>query len=370
MSELGISIYPSKSNYQEMADYIKLAASLGYTRIFTSMLEVADNPNETVQAFKAIIAYANELGMKTSIDVNPKLFTALHLSYDDMGFFADLGVWSVRLDEGFRGYEEAQMTHNPYGVIIETNISRGQHYIDLIMDFGANKDRLIGSHNFYPQAYTALDFDYFMETAGQYKAYNLRTAAFVDTPSGRFGPWPLTDLMVSSEVQRDLPISTQIQILKATGLIDDIFISSSLISSQDLREAGAVFFATMPELKVDFLADVSPLAKAICLENIQLYRGDYSGYMIRSTQIRDKYGKESIPTFNTVAIQRGDITIGNDRAGQYRGELQIALQDRPNLGERQNVVGHISKADLILLELIEPWQSFKLLDGEVEHPIN
>ena len=98
MSELGISIYPSKSSFQEMAAYLDQAASLGYTRIFTSMLEVADNPDETVQAFKAIIAHGNNLGMRTSIDVNPKLFQALNLGYEDMSFFADLGIWSLRLD--------------------------------------------------------------------------------------------------------------------------------------------------------------------------------------------------------------------------------------------------------------------------------
>ena len=46
MGELGISIYPSKSNLTEMKDYIAQAAEIGYQRIFTSMLEVADNPSE------------------------------------------------------------------------------------------------------------------------------------------------------------------------------------------------------------------------------------------------------------------------------------------------------------------------------------
>lgn len=96
MSELGISIYPSRSSFQEMATYLEQAAALGYTRIFTSMLEVADNPDETVQAFKAIIAYGNNLGMRTSIDVNPKLFTALGLSYDDLGF---LRIWVFGLSD-------------------------------------------------------------------------------------------------------------------------------------------------------------------------------------------------------------------------------------------------------------------------------
>ena len=56
--------------------------------------------------------------------------------------------------------------------------------------------------------------------------------------------------MVSSELQRQLPLTTQIQLLKATGLIDDLFISSSLVDIQDLKAAAEVFFATIPRLAV------------------------------------------------------------------------------------------------------------------------
>lgn len=73
------------------------------------MLEIADNPHETVNQFREIIAYANQLGMRTSIDVNPRLFQILDISYQDLTFFKDLGVWSIRLDEGFTGLEEASI---------------------------------------------------------------------------------------------------------------------------------------------------------------------------------------------------------------------------------------------------------------------
>ena len=122
MGDLGISIYPSKSSLDEMKDYVFLAARLGYRRIFTSMLEIADNPHETVNQFREIIAYANQLGMRTSIDVNPRLFQILDISYQDLTFFKDLGVWSIRLDEGFTGLEEARMSMNSQGIVVELNI--------------------------------------------------------------------------------------------------------------------------------------------------------------------------------------------------------------------------------------------------------
>nr|WP_235925341.1 MupG family TIM beta-alpha barrel fold protein [Streptococcus catagoni] len=130
-----------------------------------------------------------------------------------------MGIDALRLDEGFTGYEEAILTHNPYGIKIELNISRGQDYIDMVTDFGPNKSQLVGSHNFYPQAYTGLTLDYFLATAQQYKRHNLQTAAFIDSPNGQVGPWPISDRIVSAEVQRIMSLSAQVFLLRMAGLI-------------------------------------------------------------------------------------------------------------------------------------------------------
>ncbi|MEQ9764330.1 MupG family TIM beta-alpha barrel fold protein [Streptococcus sp. ZJ151] len=357
MAELGVSIYPSKSSFEDMSRYLKTARNLGYTRIFTSMLEVADNAEETVEAFTKIINFGNEIGMKTSLDVNPKLFKALNISYDDLSPFSNMGIWSLRLDEGFTGYEEAKMTQNPYQLTIELNISRGQHYIDMVNDFGANKQQLIGSHNFYPQSYTGLNLDYFIKTARQYQAYNLLTAAFIDTPSGKVGPWPVSNLMVSTEVQRDMSIFSQVQLLKLMGVIDDIIISSSLVSEEDLKTVSKAFYQSLPQLPVVISEAITPIELKILFDEKHQYRGDYSDFMIRSSQPRVIYKSETIEPGNVDDIKRGDILIGNNKAGQYNGELQVALKDRLNDGS-QNIVAKINLEDHILLDFMTPWHSF------------
>lgn len=55
MSELGVSIYPSKSTFEEMVAYLNLASELGYRRVFTSMLEVTNNPENTLDYFKKLL---------------------------------------------------------------------------------------------------------------------------------------------------------------------------------------------------------------------------------------------------------------------------------------------------------------------------
>ena len=255
------------------------------------------------------------------------------------------------------------MTHNPYGLKIELNMSRGQHYIDLIMDFGVNRDNLIGSHNFYPQRFTGLGRDYFAETSMQYRRYGLRTAAFVNAPSGSFGPWPVSDGLVSMEDHRKLPIATQVQELRFNGLVDDVLIADAFADDADLQAEAEAFNRTMVGLRVVEEPLVSKVSKQVLYDQPQMYRGDRSDYVLRSTQTRVKYKAEDFPAFNTVDVTRGDVIIDNNDYGQYKGELQIALRDLPNDG-RINVVGHIHPEDMALLSLIQPWHGFTLEPAE------
>ncbi len=59
------------------------------------------------------------------VDINPALFEQLGISYDDLSFFHDMGAYGIRLDLGFTGQEEANMTRKPYGIKIEINMSSG-----------------------------------------------------------------------------------------------------------------------------------------------------------------------------------------------------------------------------------------------------
>nr|WP_235925342.1 DUF871 domain-containing protein [Streptococcus catagoni] len=79
--------------------------------------------------------------------------------------------------------------------------------------------------------------------------------------------------------------------------------------------------------------------------------------MIRSSQPRITYKAHAIAPKNTKDIKAGMVSIGNDLAGQYKGELQIALKDRPKDG-RQNILVYIAEENLILLQYLKVWHSF------------
>lgn len=82
--------------------------------------------------------------------------------------------------------------------------------------------------------------------------------------------------------------------------------------------------------------------------------------MIRSSMPRFTYYTRSIPEKGDASvIKRGDVLILNEAYGQYKGEVQIALKDRPK-DVRVNKVGRICEADLILLDAVKPYTSFSL----------
>ena len=363
MGKLGVSIYPERSTFEKDQAYLDLAHKHGYTRVFTSLLEIDGDADQVLGSFNKVVAYANSLGMEVMVDINPGLFTQLNISYDDLSFFHKMGAYGIRLDIGFTGQEEARMTRNPYGIKIEVNMSSGPKYVDSIMAFSPNRENLLGSHNFYPHRYSGLEYNHFVYCSNQYRNHNLNTAAFVNSHEATFGPWPTQDGLCSLEDHRDLEIATQVKHLVLTDLIDDIIIGNAYASEAEIIAMAEAFNADYPSVKVDLDQEISDVERKVVLDELHSYRGDRSAYILRSTMTRIKYKNEEFPPHNTIDIKRGDLLVDNVDFGQYKGEMQIALKEMENIG-RVNVVGRISDDELFLLDFLKPWSNFKLIENK------
>lgn len=358
--KLGISIYPHRSDPEKDKQYIELASKYGFSRIFTCLLSVDGNQEEILHNFKDTIHFAKSKNMEVICDISPRVMNELNISYNDLSFFADLGVDGIRLDLGFTGREEAEMTYNPQNLLIEINMSNATKYLDNIMSYQPNRNKLIGCHNFYPHRYSGLSYDFFIECSEKFKSYGLRTAAFVSSNAATFGPWPIMEGLPTLEMHRNLPIEVQAKHLFATKLIDDVIISNAYASEEEFMK-----LSQLNKEKITFTVEIyettTELERKIILEEPHFYRGDVSDYMIRSTQSRVKYRGHSFPPHNTRDIRRGDIIIENDLYKQYAGELQIALKDMENSG-KTNVVGRIREEEIFLIDYLKPWEKFSFTE--------
>ena len=357
MRKLGISVYPNHSSVAEIKEYMDLAAKYGFSRVFTCLLSVEDEEkDQIVKEFTETIFHAKSLGMEVIADVSPKVFGQLGVSYNDLSFFKEIGAHGIRLDMGFTGNEESMMTFNPQGLDIELNISSGTRYLENILSYQANSYKLLGCHNFYPHRYTGLGYDHFIETTKVYKENGIRTAAFVNSPTAKIGPWPVEEGLCTLEMHREWPITTQAKHLWATDLIDDVIIANSFASEEELKALSEIDPYKLT-LDCKLVTDIPELEKKIVLEEFHFNRGDVSDYVIRSTQSRVKYKGHDFKPFNTKDMETGDIIVETSLYAHYAGELQLALLPMENSG-KTNVVGKVVEADLALLPYIKPWQKF------------
>lgn len=358
MGRLGISVYPEHSTMQKDKEYIALAASYGFKRIFTCLLSVEGKTNEQIkEEFTEIIDYAHENGMEVILDVAPFVFERLGISYDNLSFFKEIHADGIRLDEGFDGLKESLMSYNPQNLKIEINASFGNKYLANIASHHPNTDNIITCHNFYPQRYTGLSMKHFNLCNEDIKKYNFKIAAFVSSQNeDTFGPWPVNEGLCTVEMHRNLPIDVQARHLFATGMIDDIIIANAFASKEELETLSRIIPGLLT-FKIDFEKQLNETERKIIYEHQHFIRGDMSEYMARSTMPRVTYAKESVPAENTRDMKVGDIVIVNDNYLKYKGELQIVLKDMPNDG-RKNVVGRICDNEMMLLDYIEPWKPF------------
>lgn len=363
---LGISVYPYKENEKETIEYIKKAAKNGFKRVFTNLLMLEKkNQDVIIKKMEKVIKFARECGMEVIVDINPLVFDQLEISYHDLNFFKKMGATGIRLDSTFDGLIESLMTFDSTNLDLEINISNDTYYLENIFSYRPNKKKLIGCHNFYPQRYTGLDYEYFLRCSEKYKKLGLRTAAFINSHNADHGPHPYTDGLCTLEMHRDLPIEVQAKHLIATKLIDDIIIANAYASEEELKRLGELR-TDQVEFTVRILDGVTELEKEIILNHQHFNRGDINSYMIRSTYVKLDYKNRSIPKNNTHSdVSVGDITIGNDSFGQYKAELDIVKKTMKNDKNEKNVVAQIVKEEQFLIPYIEPWEKFRFREVAV-----
>ncbi len=355
---LGISFYPSKENMSDIKSYIDKAQKYGFNYAFTSLLGMDEDMDKTINNFTESINYAKDHGFYVVLDINPGLFSDLNISYNDLSFFENMGAAAIRLDSNFDGLTESMISFDKSDLDLVLNISNDTGNIQNILSYEPNFKRLQGCHNFYPQPYTGLDLDYFLKCSKKYKKMGIRTGAFISSQIAKDGPHEYNMGLPTLEMHRNMDISLQARHLIATGLIDDIIIGNSFASDEELKELSEVNFDQL-QLSISMNDTISDIERELLLNKQHFNRGDINSYSIRSTFVKLDVKNESIVPDNTPDIlEPGDITIGNNDFGQYKGEVNIVKKSMENIGHYKNVVGKVKNDNKFLIDYITPWKKF------------
>lgn len=365
MKEIGISIYPNVSSRSKIIEYLEKASFLGFTRVFTSFLHINGDEFDT---FKEVLDIANKLGVKPVVDVTPSVFKKLGINisnvndYFKLDYFKRLGAWAIRLDDSFGGFEESLMTFNSDNLKIELNMSHINKNVDVIMSYKPNKYNLLGCHNFYPHKYTGLSRSFFRTTTIPFIKNSIPTAAFVSSPVAEECARGIEkDGIPTLEEHRGKDIEVQTKDLFREGM-DSVLISNCFPTDLELERVSRVNRYIL-EFKASLNPKLSLIERELILDSVHWNRGDITPYRIRSSKSRSIYKDVEFMVHSPDDIKRGDILIDSSKYLGYSGELQIALKDTPNNGF-VNVVGKIHEDELYLLDEMEPWEKFKIIENQ------
>lgn len=357
----GISLYPEHSTVEQDCAYIERAAAHGFSRIFSCLLSVEGSVEQVKRESLQLTSCAHDNGMQVIFDVAPNVFSKLGISYDDLSFFSEIGADGIRLDEPFQPSQVAEMTRNPYGLIIELNASCADGILPATLVHDPDRAHLISCHNFYPQRFSGLGTAFFERESKAVRDLGVNLAAFIGIPrDDAFGPWPLKEGLVTLECHRDLPLDFQARHLSAMGLIDDIIISNCFATEDELA---AIECLDRSRVQLRPVADAGITDNELAVVRYAQHkvRGDLSPYLLRSTWSRVEFADLDIPVRPVGRdLMRGDVVVVNNASARYKGELQLVLQPMPDDGTR-NLVGTLPAHEQMLLDYLDSWSKFGIL---------
>ncbi|MEY8380932.1 MupG family TIM beta-alpha barrel fold protein [Ileibacterium valens] len=375
MPTMGISVYPDLSPFEEIKEYLALAGKYGAKRVFSSMFSVEGTKEEIFDYFRKLIEEAHKYGMEVSLDVNTRFLDDMGVTFDNVKDFADIGCDIIRMDEAYGDYRDTAMINNPYGIKIEYNASTVSPMIGRLLDDGADKEKILACHNFYPQPWTGMPWAKFKKVNQEIKDLeDIRIGAFISSNAeGTNGVWDAEYGLPTVERMRNYPVDLQARLILATDHIDDVLFGNYYASEDEFK---AVADVLNPEPVKNLVPGYIPEDKLTHPKTIKIKLdpeatkaerksvlefaphadlGDSSEWIWRSRLPRVYFkDTEFAPRdAHKDTFERGDVVVVNDNYKHYAGEVHIVLEPMKNDGLR-NLVGKVSGPELDMIDLLKP----------------
>jgi hypothetical protein len=285
----------------------------------------------------------------------------------------------MRMDGSFGQEGDLVLCRNPHGIKVELNASSGAlKELEYLSAHGVGPDVLSLGHNFYPQRYTGLKWETFVDTNTKLAAYGYPIEAFVASQEpDTHGVWDAVDGLPTVERLRYLPADLAARIMLATPGVTDISFGNAYASDEELAAVASVYAparkvqdSPIYEKLCEWGLEPEQPAREIALkvvpdpaitegERFMLFEmypqcdyGDSSEWIWRSRAGRLYQHFEIAPrAVEGETFEVGDVVMVNSNYRHYMGELQVVRVPIANDGQR-NRVGHLAPHEEELLPLI------------------
>lgn len=356
----GISIYIGLDNtLEENLQLIKNAADWRIKSIFTSFHIPETDTLRFKSEIQTTLKLAKELHFDIISDISPNTMKLLGMQGNsiDYAYIYDLGITTIRLDDGFSAREIASLSRNPYGLKVQLNASTCNETLMVqLTEYGAAFNNISALHNFYPRENTGISEKFCIEKNWLLHEYNVKTAAFI--PSMNRPRSPIKAGLPTLEEHRSCSFDFALRHLIAMG-VDEVFVGDSLPTEEEMK-----LLSLMPAHQVNLRAEIKTENPAIKTLLRQCYhiRPDEARDCFRAVESRGycKNNNITVKNENTVSRKIGDITLDNENYQRYMGELQILKCDLP-ADERVNVIASLNAEEQKLLKYLTANTAFQFV---------
>ena len=377
MKEIGISIYPDFDNQNQIKKQLDRVKELGYSRVFTSIqlgdLGFKNTGIGITDEFKFLFDYCDELGITTHVDINANMLKKIGSHPNNLKVIEDLKIKVLRVDNGFTHEEIAQMTNNPYGIIIEENASMlvfPKQRIETVVHKG-NIKQYYACHNYFPLNETGLSYQDALDSAKLFQSYGIKVGIFIGSLYAGQELNAVGNHIVTIEEHRYKPSHIQAMELFVHDEYNyvifgdghpgyDELVRVSEVACYDTREnlKGYTYddieYENIEqlhcvEIPVWFNKCIDEEIKQRLLHTVFLSRADQPELMVRGTQSR---GKCACSCYQPIERNAYSLVLVNEYGNRYNGELQIPLTDLLAL-QYTNVIGQVKPYGKRLVNLVK-----------------
>lgn len=347
---LGISIYLGQQKESEQYEYLLKMKKAGFSSVFTSLHIPEDNQDLYKGQLKVLGKQAKLLGLELMIDISPKSFKALDLSYETIYRIREWGITGLRVDYGI---SEDVIVSLSKKIKIALNASTlNEDFIKNLITLGLKVEHVEAWHNYYPRKETGLAVDTFLLKNKLLQQYGITVMAFIPGDGDLRGP--IFETLPTLEKHRHTSP------FKAFLDMKNYYVDKILIGDKSLLAESLNQFEEYNNGSIPLRCEIYEKDDLIRQKILQQHRNrlDPARDVIRSETSR-LYANNGdiIEPNNTVGRSIGSITLDNKKYGRYSGELQIALCNLEK-DERVNVVGKVVDSDIELLSYISAGQRF------------
>ncbi|WP_436854681.1 MupG family TIM beta-alpha barrel fold protein [Staphylococcus caeli] len=327
--------------------YIRHMVDIGYSTIFTSVQIPEEDESTKYRYLEELLAYLANDTLTYMIDINPSLLNRSFFQFLKQHTSAE---FIIRIDHSTSIEVIREIVDNGFLCCLNASIISESllHQLNAQLD---SFDRLCYCHNYYPRPDTGLTASYVHSQNKRILKYNANANIYAFI-AGTTKRGPLYKGLPTVEVTRDVHPVVSAQLLLDHHTQHVIIGDPSFEPDQAqllitaIRDRHFKLPITLYDEQCEYI-----------LQNQHTVRVDNPEHVIRSQEARHYCQSDIQPNFIKMRTY-GAITVDNQLNGRYQGELQLIKQPLPQ-HPHINVVGHVAKHDLPLIECLRPNDTFE-----------